>query len=76
KLSLRQIKVTVTQPGFRTKSFHIVTTLTDPSCYSAKAVADLYFQRWEVELYFRDIKTTIKTRNEPPGTGASVITTV
>ncbi len=59
KLSLRQIKVTVTQPGFRTKSFHIVTTLTDPSCYSAKAVADLYFQRWEVELYFRDIKTTM-----------------
>ncbi len=59
KLVLRQIKVTVTEPGFRCKSFYIVTTLTDHKLYSAKAIADLYLQRWDVELFFRDIKTTM-----------------
>lgn len=59
KLTLRQIKVEVKEPGFRTQSFYIVTTLTDVSRYSAKAIADLYFQRWDVELFFRDIKTTM-----------------
>ncbi|MCH8176638.1 MAG: IS4 family transposase, partial [Proteobacteria bacterium] len=59
KLVLRQIKVQVTQPGFRTQSFHLITTLTDSSLYSVKAIADLYFQRWDIELFFRDIKTTM-----------------
>jgi hypothetical protein len=59
KLVLRQIKVKVAQSGFRTQSFHIITTLTDSSLYSAKAIADLYFQRWDIELFFRDIKTTM-----------------
>lgn len=59
KLVLRQIRVEVNQPGFRTQSFHIITTLSDSSIYSAKDIADLYFQRWDVELFFRDIKTTM-----------------
>ena len=59
KLILRQIKVKVTEPGFRTQSFHLITTLTDSSIYSAKAIADLYYQRWDIELFFRDIKTTM-----------------
>lgn len=59
ELYLRQIHVTVSVPGFRTESFYIVTTLTDPKEYSATEIADLYLQRWNVELYFRDIKTTM-----------------
>lgn len=59
KLVLRQIKVNVKETGFRTRSFHIITTLTNPGRYSAKAIADLYFQRWDIELFFRDIKTTM-----------------
>ncbi|TCK06168.1 IS4 family transposase [Marinobacterium mangrovicola] len=58
-LTLRQIKVTVKTPGFRVREFYIVTTLTDPNCYPADALADLYYQRWDVELYFRDLKTTL-----------------
>jgi len=27
--------------------------------YSATDIADLYYQRWDVELFFRDIKTTM-----------------
>ena len=52
-LLLRQIKVTMAQPGFR------VTTLLDAEIYPASDIADLYFQRWGVELFFRDIKTTM-----------------
>ncbi len=59
QLTLRQIKVTVKTPGFRVKTFYIVTTLTDVNRYSAEALAELYYQRWEVELFFRDIKTTL-----------------
>ena len=59
KLVLRQIKVVVQQAGFRVKEFYIVTTLLDAKKYSAKQIADLYFQRWDVELFFRDIKTTM-----------------
>jgi hypothetical protein len=58
-LRLRQIHVTVMVPGFRAKSFHIITTLTDAEQYTADELADLYLQRWNVELFFRHIKTTM-----------------
>jgi len=59
KLVMRQIKVTVAQPGFRCKQFYIVTTLLDPQKYNSNEIAELYLRRWKVELYFRDIKTTM-----------------
>jgi len=58
-LLLRQIKVTVNQTGFRVKSFYIITTLLDAKAYPASEIAEAYFQRWDVELCFRDIKTTM-----------------
>ena len=59
KLVMRQIKVTVTQPGFRCKQFYIVTTLLDQRKYPRDEIAAIYLKRWEVELFFRDIKTTM-----------------
>lgn len=59
ELVLRQIKVTVGCTGFRTQGFHIVTTLLDAAQYPAEELAELYFKRWDVELFFRDIKTTM-----------------
>lgn len=59
ELVLRQIKVTVSNPGFRTQELYIITTLLDPAQYPAKELAELYFKRWDVELLFRDIKTTM-----------------
>jgi hypothetical protein len=59
ELVLRQIKVTVKHPGFRTQGFYIVTTLLDAKRYPAEELAELYFKRWDVELFFRDIKTTM-----------------
>jgi len=59
ELVLRQIKVTVPHSGFRTQGFYIVTTLLDAKLYPAEQIAELYFKRWDVELFFRDIKTTM-----------------
>ena len=58
-LTLRQIKVSVQNPGFRVQSFYIVTTLLDSEVYTESDIADLYYQRWDIELLFSDIKTTI-----------------
>jgi hypothetical protein len=58
-LMLRQIKVTVHAKGFRVKSFYIITTLLDPIEYPADELAELYLRRWEVELNFDDLKTTM-----------------
>lgn len=59
QLPLRQIRVKVKQPGFRTKGFYLITTLLDVEQYPAEELAELYFKRWDVELFFRDIKTTM-----------------
>lgn len=59
ELILRQIKVAVKYPGFRTQKFHIITTLLDAMQYPAEEIAELYFKRWDVELFFRDIKITM-----------------
>jgi len=56
ELTLRQIRVVIDQPGFRTKGFYIVTTLLDPIRYPSEEIVNLYFKRWDVELFFRDIK--------------------
>ena len=59
QLTLRQIQVTVDHPGFRTRGFHLITTLLDPQQYPAADLAQLYYARWSAELNFRDIKTTM-----------------
>jgi len=38
---------------------YLVTTLLDDESYPADEVASLYFHRWEIEVRFRDIKTTL-----------------
>ena len=60
ELILRQIRVAVNNPGFRTQEFYIVTTLLDAVQYPAEELAEIYYKRWDVELFFRDIKTTMK----------------
>jgi hypothetical protein len=59
QLMIRQIRVKVARKGFRVSHFYIATTLLDPIRYPAKVIADLYFKRWDVELSFRHIKTTM-----------------
>lgn len=58
-LTLRMLQINVQVPGFRTESIVVVTTLTDPTLYPVEELAALYFRRWSVELFFRDIKITL-----------------
>jgi len=60
QMTLRQITLYVTTPGFRSSKIVLVTTLLDPKRYPADAIRDLYAQRWSVELHFREIKTSLR----------------
>lgn len=58
-LVVREVSFHVTQPGFRTKSVTLVTTLLDTKRYPAWALAELYLRRWRMELWLRDLKITM-----------------
>ncbi len=58
-LQLRLIHVNINEPGFRTQSLEIVTTLTDAEQYRSDEIAELYRRRWLVELDIRAIKVTM-----------------
>src|SRR5436305_3178661 len=58
-LQVREVQVRVDQPGFRTESLVVVTTLTDAREYTKGDIAELYHQRWLAELDIRTIKVTL-----------------
>ena len=55
-LAMRELRVRVDKPGFRTRVFVVVTTLLDPAAFPAVELAGLYRQRWHGELDIRSIK--------------------
>jgi hypothetical protein len=57
-ITLRQITHAVARAGFRTHTITLITTLLDASEYPACDLAELYLRRWQVEVYFRDLKRT------------------
>jgi hypothetical protein len=59
QLSVRVLRFSLHVPGFRVRSVTLVTTLLDPQKYPAQDLAWLYAERWRVELWFRDIKTSM-----------------
>lgn len=58
-LQVRALEVDVNQAGFRVEEFIAITTLTDVRTYTKDDVAELYHQRWLVELDIRTLKTTL-----------------
>ena len=58
-IELREVRVHVDQPGFRSESFVVVTTLCDAKEYPAEEIATLYRGRWLAELDIRTIKITL-----------------
>ena len=58
-IELREVLVQVNQPGFRTRSLVVVTTLGDAEEYPAEEIAELYRGRWLAELDIRAIKITL-----------------
>ena len=60
KMIVRHVTVSVNIKGFRTKTFVLATTLLDEKKYPPENLAALYLRRWKVELFIRDIKTTMR----------------
>lgn len=59
QLTVRVIRFQLCCAGYRTQSVTLVTTLLDAQKYSALEIAQLYARRWKIELWFRDIKTSM-----------------
>ena len=59
ELVLRQIAYRVHRKGFRAPWAWIITTLLDPQKYPAEELIALYNKRWQIEVYFRDLKRTL-----------------
>jgi hypothetical protein len=61
-ITIREARIRVAQPGFRTKSIVVVTTLLDPEQTTKEDLATLYRARWNNELDLRSIKSTMQMR--------------
>lgn len=59
RLEVRVVRVNIERKGFRTRRLWIATTCADPVRYPAEKLAELYYRRWSIELFYRDIKTTM-----------------
>ena len=55
-ITVRYVRYQINIPGFRTRHIMVATTLLE---VSAKELAHLYLRRWDIELCFDDIKTTM-----------------
>lgn len=60
ELALRELRVRVARRGFRTRSFVVVTSLTDPEAFPAAELASVYRQRWHAELDLRTLKSLMR----------------
>jgi Transposase DDE domain len=61
-ITVREARVRVLQPGFRTRSVVVVTTLLDPQQTTKEDLAALYRARWNAELDLRSIKSAMQMR--------------
>ena len=61
-VTVREVRVRVPQPGLRTKSIVVVTTLLDPHQATKEDLATLYRARWHAELDLRAIKSAMQMR--------------
>jgi hypothetical protein len=61
-ITIREMRIPVTRPGFRTKSIVVVTTLLDPRQATKEDLGHLYRARWNNELDLRSIKSTMQMR--------------
>jgi hypothetical protein len=59
QLTVRVIRFRLACRGCRPDSVTLVTTLLDAQKYPAQDIAQLYARRWKIELWFRDIKTSM-----------------
>jgi hypothetical protein len=59
-LVVREIWATVQRNGWRAQPLRLWTSLLDPQLAPASELVELYGQRWEQELYFRQLKLQLR----------------
>src|SRR2546421_2142890 len=59
-ITVRETRIRVLQPGFRTRSLVVVTTLLDPEQATKEDLATLYRARWHNELDLRSLKSSMQ----------------
>jgi hypothetical protein len=57
--TVRVLRTSAYQSGFRTRHITLVTTLLDPVLYPAQEIIAAYARRWRLEMCLDDIKTTL-----------------
>jgi len=59
ELPIRLVRFVVHPRGFRAHHVVVATSLLDEKAFPNRAIAELYAQRWQVELHYRQIKTNL-----------------
>jgi hypothetical protein len=57
---VRELRFSIDRPGYRTREITLVTTLLDAKLYPPEELAQLYFDRWRVEVNLRHLKQTLR----------------
>ncbi len=60
RITIRETRVRIRQPGFRCRSMIVVSTLLDAEEVTASDLAELYRARWHAELDLRSLKQTMQ----------------
>lgn len=58
-LTLRAVKGSLYQKGFRVRQVTVITTLLDAQGYPAQQILRAYLRRWRLEMCLDDLKTTM-----------------
>ncbi len=59
ELPIRLVRFIIHPRGFRAHHVIVATSLLDRTAFPDHAIAELYGQRWQVELHYRQIKTNL-----------------
>jgi hypothetical protein len=59
QITVRILRTRSETKGYRTREMLLVTTLCDSVAIPAESLAELYRRRWQIELNFDDLKTTL-----------------
>jgi hypothetical protein len=60
QMTLRAVKGSCHQKGFRVRRVTVVTTLLDPELYPAEEILQAYLRRWRLEMCLDDLKTSLQ----------------
>lgn len=60
RLQVRELRVRVTEPGYRVDELVLVTTMLGPREYTKEDLAMFYFERGNIELDLRSIKSVLQ----------------